>query len=79
MTLGCERLEGVFIRAPQISAVGSEVQVLATCRGEPVLVRQGNVWGATFHPELSREPALVYQAVLTWTSPLSGQHGDSKD
>jgi 5'-phosphate synthase pdxT subunit len=43
----------VFIRAPRIVRVGPEVRVLATLDGEPVLVRQGNVTGATFHPELS--------------------------
>jgi 5'-phosphate synthase pdxT subunit len=43
----------VFIRAPRIAAVGRGVEVLATLRGEPVLVRQGRVVGATFHPELA--------------------------
>jgi 5'-phosphate synthase pdxT subunit len=43
----------VFIRAPRITRVGAQVKVLATLRGEPVLVRHANVTGATFHPELS--------------------------
>jgi 5'-phosphate synthase pdxT subunit len=43
----------VFIRAPRINRVGARVQVLASFRGEPVLVQQGAVTGATFHPELS--------------------------
>ncbi len=43
----------VFIRAPRIVEWGSAVKVLATLEGEPVLVRQGNVTGATFHPELT--------------------------
>ncbi len=42
----------IFIRGPRVAAVGPEVEVLATFRGEPVLVRQGNVVGATYHPEL---------------------------
>ena len=42
----------VFIRAPRITRVGA-ARVFATWRGEPVLVRQGNVIGATFHPELT--------------------------
>ncbi len=42
----------IFIRAPRITAVGPGVEVLARYRGEPVLVRQGRVFGATFHPEL---------------------------
>ena len=44
---------GVFIRAPVVQRVGTEVDVLAEYDGEPVLVRGGTVWGATFHPELS--------------------------
>jgi 5'-phosphate synthase pdxT subunit len=43
----------VFIRAPRIMRVGPEVEVVETLSGEPVMVRDGNVWGATFHPELS--------------------------
>lgn len=43
----------VFIRAPRITSVGHGVAVLATFNGEPVLVRRGNVTGATFHPELT--------------------------
>jgi 5'-phosphate synthase pdxT subunit len=46
-------LEMVFIRAPRIVSTGPEVQTLATREGVPVLVRQGNVMAATFHPELS--------------------------
>lgn len=45
-------MSGVFIRAPRILAVGDRCEVLATRDGEPVLVRQGNVLGASFHPEL---------------------------
>lgn len=43
----------VFIRAPRIVAVGDGVEVLATLQGEPILVRQGEVTAATFHPELT--------------------------
>jgi len=46
-------LEMVFIRAPRITKVGPEVEVLAQRDGFPVLVRQGTVLAATFHPELS--------------------------
>jgi 5'-phosphate synthase pdxT subunit len=51
-TLG-GKLPAVFIRAPKIRRVGDGVEVLATREGEPVLVRQGNVVAATFHPELT--------------------------
>jgi 5'-phosphate synthase pdxT subunit len=46
-------LEMVFIRAPRIVSTGAEVQTLAARDGAPVLVRQGNLMAATFHPELS--------------------------
>ena len=49
----------VFIRAPRIRAVGPGVEVLDTFGGEPVLVRQGNVVGATFHPELTGDPTVA--------------------
>jgi len=48
----------VFIRAPRIEQVGPAVEVLDRFLGEPVLVRQGNVVCATFHPELSGNPDL---------------------
>lgn len=45
-------LAAVFIRAPRITRVGPEVETLARIAGDPVLVRRGPVWAATFHPEL---------------------------
>lgn len=48
-------LEMVFIRAPRITRTGSEVETLASRDGFPVLVRQGHLLAATFHPELSRD------------------------
>lgn len=49
---------GVFIRAPRIERVGGEVEVLGSINDEPVLVRQGNVLAASFHPELSNDARL---------------------
>jgi len=46
-------LEMVFIRAPKIERVGPKVEILAREKGDPVLVRQGKIMAATFHPELS--------------------------
>lgn len=42
----------VFIRAPRIVEVAPNVAILERFQGEPIAVRQGNVVGATFHPEL---------------------------
>src|SRR5439155_23265395 len=49
---GDEPLRGVFIRAPRVVEVGSEVEILAELDGEPVLLRQGRFLVASFHPEL---------------------------
>jgi pyridoxal 5'-phosphate synthase pdxT subunit len=51
-------LELVFIRAPKIVYVGPGVEVLATRQEEPVLVRQGDIIAATFHPELSADSRI---------------------
>lgn len=61
--LGGAPLEMVFIRAPRIERVGSEVEVLAKRGDDPVLVRQGKVMAATFHPELS-DDNRVHQEFL---------------
>lgn len=60
---GGEALPMLFIRAPRIEAVGPDVEVLASYRGEPVMVRQGAVVGASFHPELTND-RRVHAAVF---------------
>jgi len=51
-------VEMVFIRAPRIRRVGEGVETLARHGGDPVLVRQGSVLAATFHPELTDDPTV---------------------
>jgi len=53
----------VFIRAPRIVQIGPAVQVLASLQGEPIFIRQGNVFGATFHPELTAD-RRVHRAIF---------------
>jgi len=48
-------LEMVYIRAPRIVKTGDGVKVLAERDGFPVLVEQGHIMAATFHPELSSD------------------------
>jgi len=48
-------LEMVYIRAPRIVKIGDGVRVLAARDGFPVLVEQGYLMAATFHPELSQD------------------------
>jgi 5'-phosphate synthase pdxT subunit len=50
-----EPIRGVFIRAPRISGLGPGVEVLGRLGDEPVLVRQGRVLAASFHPELTAD------------------------
>ena len=45
----------VFIRAPRIAQVGSEVEVLATFQDKPILVTQGRLMATVFHPELTQD------------------------
>lgn len=56
-------LEMVFIRAPRIAEVGPGVEVLARRDGFPVLVRQGKLMAATFHPELSADRRVHRQFI----------------
>jgi 5'-phosphate synthase pdxT subunit len=51
-------IEMVFIRAPIIECVGPDVSVLAESEGQPVLVRQGHILIATFHPELTSDTVV---------------------
>ena len=51
-------VRAVFIRAPMVEDVGPEVKVLATHEGHPVVVEQGNLLAASFHPELVGETRL---------------------
>jgi pyridoxal 5'-phosphate synthase pdxT subunit len=58
-SLGDEPLHGVFIRAPVVSEVGPEVEVLARdADGRPIAVRQGRVLATAFHPELTPDRRL---------------------
>ena len=51
--IGPEPFRAVFIRAPKIESICDEVRVLTSYEESPVLVRQGNVLAASFHPELT--------------------------
>ena len=56
--LRAEPLEMVFIRAPWIDELGPGVEVLAREGGRPVLVRDGRILVATFHPELTADTTV---------------------
>ena len=56
-------LHGVFIRAPRISELGPDVEILGELDGEPVLVRDGRLLLASFHPELT-DDSRVHELFL---------------
>jgi pyridoxal 5'-phosphate synthase pdxT subunit len=66
-----EPLRGIFIRAPRVAAVGPEVEVLAELDGEPVLLREGRVLVAAFHPELT-DDTRVHERFLDLVREESG-------
>lgn len=51
-------VRGVFIRAPWIEEVGDGVEVLAEFEGRPVVLEEGNLVVASFHPELVGDTGL---------------------
>jgi len=65
-----EPLRGVFIRAPRVREVGPEVEVLAELDGEPVLLREGRVIVASFHPELT-DDTRVHERFLDLVREVS--------
>jgi len=72
---GGEPLEAVFIRAPAIGDAGPDVRVLARHEGRPVAVRQGDVFGAAFHPELTTDHRLYAAFVEAVRQRVEGRSG----
>jgi 5'-phosphate synthase pdxT subunit len=62
-SLGKEAFRGVFIRAPAVSEVGKDVEVIAKLNNKVVAVRQKNIIGTAFHPELSGDSRMHRQFV----------------
>lgn len=56
--LGKEAFKGVFIRAPAVSEVGKDVDVIAKLNNKVVAVKQNNIIGTSFHPELSGDSRM---------------------
>ena len=70
-------LEMVFIRAPKIMSTGQGVEVLATEGNDPVLVRQGKIMAATFHPELSSDQRVHQEFLKLVQNGSSPKYGSS--
>lgn len=56
--IGKEPVRGVFIRAPYVTQAGPDVEILGRYRDRIVAVRQGNLLGSAFHPELTDDARL---------------------
>lgn len=57
--------KGVFIRAPIVIEVGAAVDIIAKFNNRIVGVRQGNIIGTSFHPELSDDDRIHRQFIKT--------------
>jgi pyridoxal 5'-phosphate synthase pdxT subunit len=51
-------VRAVFIRAPQVDDIGPDVKVLAEHEGAPVVIQQGKILAAAFHPEMAGDARL---------------------
>jgi pyridoxal 5'-phosphate synthase pdxT subunit len=56
--IGISKFPGVFIRAPSILEAGKDVEVLSKFNEKIVAVKQGNIMGTSFHPELTGDLSL---------------------
>ena len=57
-SINIPKFNGVFIRAPSVSEVGSDVEVISKFNDKIVAVKKGNVIGTSFHPELTEDNSL---------------------
>ena len=57
-SIGISKFNGVFIRAPSVTEVGSDVEILSEFDNKIVAVKQGNIIGTSFHPELTQDVSL---------------------
>ncbi|MFQ5440687.1 MAG: pyridoxal 5'-phosphate synthase glutaminase subunit PdxT [Nitrosopumilaceae archaeon] len=57
-SIDISKFNGVFIRAPSVSEVGSDVEVLAKFNEKIVAIKKGNIIGTSFHPELTSDVSL---------------------
>jgi 5'-phosphate synthase pdxT subunit len=80
-SLSAAPVEMVFIRAPIIERAGPNVEVLATSEEKPVLMRQGRILIATFHPELTADTTVheYFLRIAREDSTTSRSHVDKSN
>jgi 5'-phosphate synthase pdxT subunit len=57
-SINIPRFRGVFIRAPSVSEVSSDVEVLSKFNEKIIAIKKGNIIGTSFHPELTKDVSL---------------------
>jgi len=57
-SINIPKFNGVFIRAPSVSDVGSDVEILSKFNDRIIAIKKGNVIGTAFHPELTEDISL---------------------
>lgn len=57
-SIGISNYNGVFIRAPTITTVSNDIEVLAKFNEKIVAIKKGNIIGTSFHPELTEDLAI---------------------
>ena len=57
-SISIPKFRGVFIRAPSVSDLSSDVEVLAKFNEKIVAIKKGNIIGTSFHPELTSDVSL---------------------
>ncbi|MDE1873057.1 MAG: pyridoxal 5'-phosphate synthase glutaminase subunit PdxT, partial [Thaumarchaeota archaeon] len=56
--IGVPKFRGVFIRAPSVIDAGKDVEILSKFNEKIVAVKQGNIIGTSFHPELTADLSI---------------------
>ncbi|GHU85538.1 pyridoxal 5'-phosphate synthase subunit PdxT [Bacteroidia bacterium] len=59
----------IFIRAPKITQIGDNVEVLAEHNGTPILIKERNIIAASFHPELTNDDR-IHKLILSNISSI---------
>ena len=57
-SINIPKFNGVFIRAPSVTNVGTDVEVLSKFNEKIVAVKKGNIIATAFHPELTQDTSL---------------------
>ena len=73
--IGEPKIRAVFIRAPVVTKVGKNVEIMAKLENDiPVCVRDGNMLATAFHPELTQDTRIHQYFV-----DLANKSIDSRD